>query len=297
MKNWEQEILKSGVLTPEQLEKAVEQKMNEGARSRRSAARKVYREVAQEEIDVKDIEGFFLGQYERQRGGISLYIQTPKKTTKRITIGDSTPDTNVVLKVGDPIKLTNVRTMSNRFTGNTWLETGPKTEPVSIESEITVKDCFTPMEKAEKVTLIRAEVGQVFAVSKYENGEISERLPILGTGDEANLRLVLVAGEEDVSVRVVNKTQLRNLVGRDLTWLDEEDAIRELADMLIGEEVLVFGTIRREFGRGKDVREVNPYMMISNFGWIVKIGNVSNVEKPAGNVSEGDDNSSENDED
>lgn len=277
MKDFGKEILKSGVMNQEQLDKAVADHVSAGARSERSALRKVYREVSQEQLEIKDIEGFWLGEYERRRGGISLYIQTSKKVTNRVTLSESTPPTDTVLKVGDSVRLTNVALMSNRFTGNTWLETGKESQPMLIESENTIVDAATPLNLAENISLIKMDIANVFAVTEFDDGEPGDRLPLLGPQNQANVRLILTDGSSTVSIKLATKAQLRSLAGKDISWLNEDDAIRELADMLIGEEVLAFGTYRSSIGRGREERDVNPYLTVTNFGWVVPISKFVDV--------------------
>jgi len=72
------------ILSPEELEKEVEKKLGEGARSEHSALNKILRENSEQTVMVSDHEGYFVTSYVRSRdeqqqvviatdGGIWMY--------------------------------------------------------------------------------------------------------------------------------------------------------------------------------------------------------------------------------
>jgi len=257
--------------------------MAEGARNRQSAVNKVYREIAVETVGKKDVTAFFLQDYERKRGGLSVYLQTEKQETVRVSVLPETPPPKSPLQIGQAVKLTNCTVKRNIFTGVEWMETAKETTvaPVKVDKNFWYIGCYKLPEDGG-IAMVSGRVLGVWPVTKFEpDGTRGEEYPILDKGGAVNLRLSIepsldegMHGAADVpgrmSVKIPDVARLKLLVGDDIEWLDEDGAILELADMLKNQPVVVFGSVKAVIGKGrKNEKEVGPYFDIRNFGFVI----------------------------
>jgi len=295
-------ILSTGRVSEEELKTKVKDYMSKGARTELSALKKVYREMATQLVQQDaELEGYFLGKFTTKRYGDKVYLQLPDAATKSIVLLSETPPPSVNFGIGDAVKVNNLSKYENIFTGYVSYETTKSTEVSPIEMSYSLADCCPLLDAITRdgVYAARGRISQVWAVKDYsrrvDGQDIRElpQLPVLGNGGKVNLKLVVSAGQKGMSVsvpdvgrfeRLLNSLVLDGDAGHKRmadfmrTLNTDENAFRELRDMLQGVDVVVFGRHQSTFGRGSNARDVKPFMNISQFGWIEKQGAVPKRE-------------------
>lgn len=272
----ERKILATKKMSQKELEEAIQKEMASGARNRVSAVNKLYRKVSVEEVGEEDVHAYFLQDYERKRGGLSVYLQTKRRETVRVTVMPETPPPEKMLNIGQAIVITNCLKKRNIFTGLEWMETtaNSRVKPSKLDLPF-FKSVGGQLPTEGGIAFVKGKVIGVWEVSKFdEEGRRGESMPILAKGGVVNLRLTLepedIPDGKRMSVKLVDEKRLKMLVGDDIEWLAEDGAVMELSDMLKNTSVLVFGSVRDTIGRGRAEQEkVNPYWDLRNFGWVV----------------------------
>lgn len=289
-------ILSTGRISEEELKTKIAEHMAKGARTELSALKKVYREIATQLVEENAVlEGYFLGKYSTKRYGDKAYLQLADAATKSVVVLADTPQPSTDFGIGDPIQITVLKKYENIFTGYISYETTDKSDVKPIKMQFSLADCCPPLDAISKdgVYATRGRISQVWAVKDYsrrqEGQDIRElpQLPVIGAGGKVNLKLVVTAGQKGMSVsipdvgrfeRLLNSLVLDGEAGQKrmaefMKILNtDEDAFRELRDMLQGVDVVVFGRHQSTFGRGSSARDVKPFMNIAQFGWVEKQG-------------------------
>jgi hypothetical protein len=299
-KDIEQQILGTHKVSKEELEKEIATYMREGfvgrdgqkqvARNRLSALNKVRRKITYEEIPGEHIiRGYFLGILEnKRRQETKIWLQSTSGETRNIILNSDVPHPENLTPM-TPIEVGPVLRRKNIFRGNERWETKPTTTVKLAKLSSTFIDCCPEVHQAKDKGMyaLRGMIGAVFPgkdFTGWKKGDPTQnlpKLPVLGKGDKVNMSILVNSGfgqsGEDATYRVKISTldNLTKLVGEDISWLEQEErAIAELNDMLRGMQVVSFGFLSNEIGRGTDVRRTKPYMNCTNFGWVRAISDV-----------------------
>lgn len=269
-----QAILDKGLMTEEELTKAIKAKVDSGdARNENSALMKIYRDVSIQDGGMTEIGGYWLQAYERNDGTVSGYLLTADGA-KRVGNLDKAPQPKDAFELFQQVKFTEVTLKKNVFTGSEWLEASSKTKTKDAKLGYTVDDCLGDISDVKEggMYVLGGHVRFVNLVGIFKDGEKVGDEPILDQG-KVNLRLVIENSNGDqINVKIPDELRLETLIdGDDFGWLSEPDAVKELADMLLHEDVVVFGQCSKFFSEGrKDERELEkPYASLTNFGFVV----------------------------
>lgn len=264
------------------------------ARSERSAANRLQREIREQPAGETTVEGLFLQTYERRDHSVSVYILGKGGVVHRVTLLEDSPPPEFDLEVGMPVQMGPVLCMRNVFTGSTWMVTQDNTRTARAEDLAgeAIQGWAGNLEDIEDDGLYCVSGVVRFAnlVSIWEDVD-GERQNVgnraLVDGDAVNLRLTMesvdTAGEGQgafrATVKVLDPSVLAHLLDTpELDWLkdmEEEDAIQEIADCCMGMEVVVFGRGSRVLtdNMGNVTTQLDrPFMDIGRVGFIQVVG-------------------------
>jgi hypothetical protein len=279
----------------EELDRRIQELIESGeARSKRSAANKLHRDIREQPDGETTIEGLFLQTYERRDQSVSIYVLGKGGEVYRVTLMEDSPEPEVDLEVGMPVEIGPVTRMKNVFTGSTWMNTQDNTRTARAErlTGESIQDWAGDLEDIEDDGLycVSGVVRFVNLVSIWEE-EDGERQNVgnkaLIDGDNVNLRLALesssTAGEGQgafrASVKILDMPALAHLLDvPELDWLrdmEEEDAVQEIADCCMGMEVVVFGRGSRVLTdrAGNVTTQLDrPFLDIGRVGFLQVVG-------------------------
>lgn len=253
------------IFSPAEIDELVEQKMNEGARSEHSAMNKILRENDEREISQTSVEGYYLTSYVRSRDDTNRHAVLNDDGVQTIA-GDL--DTSAVER-WEPVNINDVSKMQRLSTENTWMQAGDDTTIHVMDSYRYPLDDVLHDPSDINGGGLYAVLGTVQWVNEIpvdfdENNQPTGYERVLD-GEDVNLKLVLTNQDDDCSVKLNSKEQLRDLLDiQDITWVNED--IKELKDMIQNAIVIVFGGGNDEVGGEK----VTPFVQMRDFGFIEK---------------------------
>lgn len=266
------------------------------AHSRRSAANKVYRDISVESVGEESVEGLWLQIFKRKDNSLSGYVCRSNGEVTRLTIPPDIEQPELKLVVGLPVLVGPCDRMRNVFTDSRWLEARQDTQFVAPETEDlrdkTLTDFAWTVDRieGEGLFVVRGTIRFVNLVGVFEETseggqrELSHNKPLID-GDDVNLRLTIASYADEggsdpaeylCSTKVVDKAFLGHLLDSpELDWLrnmsDEEAMLREVQDMLMGLQVVVFGRGANILTNraGEVIQQLErPFMDFSRVGFI-----------------------------
>lgn len=257
----------------EALENEIAAKM-EGANkslNRTSAMRKIVREKGRRELEgTVTRSGYYLQNYPRKptesndTPGISVYLATKQGiATIHADSKEALPNpkaSGLTGKIfGEKQKWSGLTEVENIIYGTKSLRSGKGKVTLAPATHADIGQKLWEM--SHDITTIkdgqdiwRGYVAAIFPVGIFENGKAVGNHPILGSGGEAALRVGLTdsidrktgrpEGRAKTFVQITSEGQLKTLLGEyfEESFLLQDNAAKELADSLLGQPVVVFGS-------------------------------------------------------
>lgn len=283
-------------MSEDDMESRIKALIDDGtAKSRRSAANKLYREVREQVVGDETVEGLWLSLYIRRDETTSGYLLGQDGKVVRFTLGTDTPTPKIELAVGLAVRVGPATRMKNVFTGSEWLVTNPHTK-VAKSKELagaTLTDYAMRIQDIndEGLYCVQGGIRFVNLVGVFEEAEggqreLSHNLPLL-EGDDVNLRLTIASVEGDgddateywCTLKVKDRDVLAHLLDSpELGWLEdlgEEAALQEIQDMCMGLPVVAFGRGSKRLSNrrtGEVIELDRPFMDIGRGGFVQVVG-------------------------
>lgn len=263
MRNVKKKLLE--VLSPDELERQIEEKMNQGARNERSAMNKILRENREQPMEETDLMGYFIKTYIRQRDDQMHMALINPSGIKRVAIEKDVQG----IDRWEPVEVSDVVTKKNIMTNSTWLEETDGTVVQSIADkgldyrledvlqtpgDISGGDMYCLQGFVQYTNRIPTDFDDNNNPVGYE--------PVID-GEDVNLKLTISDGNDQCTVKVEDIETLKELTQTDdIMWVNNN--IEELQDMLANMNVVVFGSGNDRVAGDR----VRPFVQLRNYGFI-----------------------------
>lgn len=255
------------VLSPQELEEKIDEKMENGARSEQSALNKIMREHGEIVIDELDaVSGRFLTTYVRNRDGQRNVVIANADGVKRV---GTEADTSSIQK-WQPVEITDVVIKKNIRSEGKWKEGTDDTVVKILESYHLSKDDVIEEPSVIHGGGLYLVAGNVSFVNRVAedvvDGVATGYYPVLD-GETVNLRLQVEGSDGSICrVKIHDRETLKRLLDLDsVEWI--EDEWEELIDMLVNLDIVVFGGGNDQVGD----RQVTRFMQLRSFGFVEEL--------------------------
>lgn len=274
-----QQILATGRLSADELDKKISEKISTGkALNEQGALNLLKSEMAEQKVDsgVEEV-GYLLGTHVNEKKKTKrVFLLKDDYTTRSILLHPKTQSEK--LRAPCAVKISGCDRIKNIFTGYEYLVSTENSKIAATTMKLSFVDCCPPLSTVTRngVVALRGRISQVWpdrdwTKRKDKNQPVSElpELPILDKdGQRVHLGLVIGDREKSVRVSIPSADHLKMLLEKDdLGFVYKQNGKELLVNALRNMDIIVFGRMSDE---NSDGRKVNPYMNLWPFGWVLQ---------------------------